>query len=158
MVDYGLVLLETRWLSGKVGVLKTCNYSSVKSECADSYRGCIARGHRSISSGSFPLEAATAIEADIAATLPSIKLFLPEVGPMHSDLKDLLVAWMTSRIDEGLGFYVPGTAKLGAMLLINMNSNEQAFIALRNYLERGCPRAFYGGQSTKDDVSLGVCI
>lgn len=37
------------------------------------------------------------------------------------------------------------------MFLINMPS-EQAFVAMRNMLERHCLRAFYGGSGAKDDV------
>jgi hypothetical protein len=71
---------------------------------------------------------------------------------MHDDLRNLLIAWMVSRTDEGSGFYVSGVARIAAMLLINMSTNEQAFVALRNYLERGCPRALYGGEGSREDV------
>lgn len=91
------------------------------------------------------------IEDDIANTLPSLHLFHPEVGPLYQDLKDMLCAWVVSRSDEGLG-YVSGVAKIAAMFLINMPP-LQGFIAMRNLLERHCLRSFYGGLSTKDDVS-----
>ena len=91
------------------------------------------------------------MEEDIKTTLPSLHLFHPEVGPLYQDLKDMLCAWVVSRSDEGLD-YVPGVAKVAAMFLINMPSS-QGFIAMRNLLERHCLRSFYGGPSSKDDVS-----
>lgn len=63
----------------------------------------------------------------------------------------MLHAWVVSRSDEGLG-YQAGIARLAGMLLLNMPGN-QAFIVLRNLLERHCLRSFYGGPSAKDDVS-----
>lgn len=118
----------------------------------DSFRVCLARARRSISSGAFPTHTLQLLEGDIVATLPNLKLFHPVVGPLYSDLKDLLLAWTVARSDEGLG-YVVGASKVAAMLLLNVTSNERAFVAMRNLLERGCSRAFYGGSSTKDDVS-----
>ncbi|KZT44447.1 RabGAP/TBC [Sistotremastrum suecicum HHB10207 ss-3] len=117
----------------------------------DSFRVCLARARRSISSGAFPTHTLQLLEGDIVATLPNLRLFHPVVGPLYSDLKDLLLAWTVARSDEGLG-YVVGASKVAAMLLLNVTSNERAFVAMRNLLERGCSRAFYGGSSTKDDV------
>lgn len=91
------------------------------------------------------------LEEDIKTTLPSLHLFLPEVGPLYQDLKDMLCAWVVARSDEGLG-YVPGIAKIAAMLLINMPAT-QGFVVMRNLLERHCMRSFYGGMATRDDVS-----
>ena len=48
---------------------------------------------------------------------------------------------------------VVGASRIGAMLLINM-AVPQAFIAMRNLMDRHCLRAFYGGPSAKEDVSL----
>jgi len=84
------------------------------------------------------------------ATLPSIHIFHKETGPMHSDLKDMMCAWVVSRSDEGLG-YTMGAAKVAAMLLINMPV-QQAFIVLRNLLERHLLRSFFGGERSTDDV------
>jgi len=50
---------------------------------------------------------------------------------------------------------VIGASRIGAMLLINMPV-PQAFIAMRNLLDRHCLRSFYGGPSAKEDVSLAV--
>jgi hypothetical protein len=63
----------------------------------------------------------------------------------------MMCAWVVSRSDEGLG-YTLGAAKIGAMLLINMPV-QQAFIVMRNLMERHCMRSFFGGDGSKDDVS-----
>lgn len=73
-------------------------------------------------------------------------------GPLYEELKELLCAWVVSRSDEGLG-YVMGVSKVAAMFLLNMSDKSQVFIAMRNLLERHCLRSFYGGLSSKDDVS-----
>lgn len=71
---------------------------------------------------------------------------------MYEDLKDMLCAWVVARSDEGLG-YLPGVAKIAAMLLLNM-APAQAFVVMRNLLERHCLRCFYGGLASKDEVSV----
>ena len=118
---------------------------------ADAYKTCLSRARRALASGSFPTTVLALLEEDIAKTLPSLRLFAPEKGPLYQDLKDMLCAWVVSRSDEGLG-YVVGVAKIAAMILINMPPN-QGFIVLRNLLERHCLRSFYGGMGSKDDVS-----
>lgn len=70
---------------------------------------------------------------------------------MYSELKDMICAWVVSRSDEGLGYTV-GAAKVSAMLLLNMPV-EKAFVVMRNLLERHCMRSFFGGDTSKDDVS-----
>ncbi|CAE6367749.1 unnamed protein product [Rhizoctonia solani] len=116
----------------------------------DSYKRCLARANRALSSGSFPVETLAIIEEDIRATLPGLHIFHPETGPLYPDLKDLLCAWVVSRSDEGLG-YVKGVSSMAGMFLINMPSDD-AFICMRNLLERHCMRSFYGGASAKDDI------
>ncbi|KAF9486446.1 RabGAP/TBC [Pholiota conissans] len=116
----------------------------------DHYRTCLSRARRALSSGVFPQTTLDLMEQDMLTTLPSIHLFLKETGPMYGDLKDMLCAWVVSRSDEGLG-YTAGAAKIAAMLLINM-PNQQAFIVMRNLLERHCMRSFFGGERAKDDV------
>jgi len=61
-----------------------------------------------------------------------------------------MCAWVVSRSDEGLG-YTLGAAKIAAMLLINMPV-QQAFIVMRNLMERHCMRSFFGGDGSRDDV------
>ncbi|CUA67387.1 TBC1 domain family member 14 [Homo sapiens] [Rhizoctonia solani] len=116
----------------------------------DSYKRCLARANRALNSGSFPVETLAIIEEDIRATLPGLHIFHPETGPLYQDLKDLLCAWVVSRSDEGLG-YVKGVASMAGMFLINMPGDD-AFVCIRNLLERHCLRSFYGGPSVKDDI------
>jgi TBC1 domain family member 14 len=79
---------------------------------------------------------------------------------MYEELKDMLYAWVVSRSDEGLG-YVLGIARIAAIILINMSAGP-GFVVMKNLLERHCMRSFYGGVSTKDDVSpssaLQTCV
>ncbi len=70
---------------------------------------------------------------------------------MYTDLKDMLFAWVVSRTDEGLG-YTLGAARIAAMLLINVPL-PQAFVVMRNLLERHCMRSFFGGDGAREDVS-----
>ncbi|KAJ7706030.1 rab-GTPase-TBC domain-containing protein [Mycena rosella] len=116
----------------------------------DNYRTCSARAKRALGSGAFPAATLSLIEQDISTTLPSLHIFHQENGPLYSDLKDMMCAWVVSRSDEGLG-YTLGAAKIAAMLLINMSA-PQAFIVMRNLMERHCMRSFFGGDGAKDDV------
>ncbi|KAJ7161433.1 rab-GTPase-TBC domain-containing protein [Mycena crocata] len=116
----------------------------------DNYRTCTARAKRALASGAFPSATLSLIEQDISTTLPSLHIFHHETGPLYPDLKDMMCAWVVSRSDEGLG-YTLGAAKIAAMLLINMPA-QQAFIVMRNLMERHCMRSFFGGDGAKDDV------
>ncbi|KAJ6621221.1 rab-GTPase-TBC domain-containing protein [Mycena sp. CBHHK59/15] len=115
----------------------------------DNYRTCSARAKRALGSGTFPSATLSLIEQDVATTLPSLHIFHHETGPLYSELKDMLCAWVVSRSDEGLG-YTRGAAKIAAMLLINMPA-QQAFVVMRNLMERHCMRSFFGGDGAKDD-------
>ncbi|KAL1741191.1 rab-GTPase-TBC domain-containing protein [Schizophyllum fasciatum] len=117
---------------------------------SDSYNPCIARARRALSSGTFPQNTLAAIEADLATTLPALHIFHRETGPLYGELKELLCAWVVARSDEGLG-YTTGASRLAAMLLITMPA-QQAFVVMRNILERHCMRSFYAGEGAKDDV------
>ncbi|KAJ6503385.1 rab-GTPase-TBC domain-containing protein [Mycena vitilis] len=116
----------------------------------DNYRTCLARAKRALGSGAFPAATLSLIEQDISTTLPSLHIFHHENGPLYPDLKDMMCAWVVSRSDEGLG-YTMGAAKIAAMLVINMPV-QQAFIVMRNLMERHCMRSFFGGEAAKDDV------
>ncbi|CAE6446006.1 unnamed protein product [Rhizoctonia solani] len=116
----------------------------------EAYKRCLARANRALTSGAFPVETLAFIEEDIRTTLPGLHIFHPETGPLYQDLKDLLCAWVVSRSDEGLG-YVKGVASVAGMFLINM-SGDDAFVCMRNLLERHCFRSFYGGPSARDDI------
>jgi hypothetical protein len=63
----------------------------------------------------------------------------------------MLCAWVVARSDERLG-YVSGISRIAGMLLLQMPA-PQAFILMRNLLERHCLRSFYGGADARDDVS-----
>jgi len=116
----------------------------------DAYRICLARAKRALSAGTFPMTPLNMIEQDIRSTLPSLHIFDPNSGPLYSELKDMLCAWVVSRSDECLG-YVLGTARIAAMILLNMSAGP-GFVVMKNLLERHCMRSFYGGLSTKDDM------
>lgn len=122
--------------------------------CVDSYRNCLARAKRALSSGTFPTTTLNLIDADIRTTLPTLHIFTPNVGPMYEDLMDMLCAWVVSRSDEGLG-YSMGASKIAAMFILNMQP-AAAFVAMRNLLERHCMSSFYGGLACKDDVRQGI--
>lgn len=116
----------------------------------DTYKSCLARAQKALSSGSFPSTTVHLMEEDIGSTLPTLHIFNSSSGPLYQDVKDLLCAWVVARSDEGLG-YVIGASKIAAMLLLNMSA-PTAFVAMRNLLERHCLRSFYGGLSSRDDV------
>lgn len=94
------------------------------------------------------------MEEDIRTTLPALKIFHPEIGPMYPDLKDLLCAWVVARSDEGLG-YTFGASKVAAMLLLNMPQSS-AFVTMRNLLERHCLKSLFVGESAKDNVCFAL--
>lgn len=117
----------------------------------DNYRICLSRAKRALTGGTFPQATLELIEKDISTTLPALHIFHHEKGPMYTDLKDMLFAWVVSRTDEGLG-YTLGAARIAAMLLINVPL-PQAFVVMRNLLERHCMRSFFGGDGAREDVS-----
>lgn len=116
----------------------------------DNYRSCLSRAKRALNNGSFPQASLDLMERDIDTTLPQLHIFMKETGPLHDDLKDILYAWVVARSDEGMG-YTMGASKIAAMLLINMSA-QQAFVVMRNLLERHCLRSFFGGERVKYDV------
>ncbi|PBL00599.1 RabGAP/TBC [Armillaria gallica] len=116
----------------------------------DNYRICLSRAKRALTGGTFPQATLELIEKDISTTLPALHIFHHEKGPMYTDLKDMLFAWVVSRTDEGLG-YTLGAARIAAMLLINVPL-PQAFVVMRNLLERHCMRSFFGGDGAREDV------
>ncbi|KAG8812786.1 hypothetical protein FRC17_001821 [Serendipita sp. 399] len=116
----------------------------------DMYKACLARAQRALQRGTFPEDSLASLEKDMDETLPALHLFHKETGAMRQDLKDLMLAWIVARSDEGLGYNM-GAARIGAMLLINIPL-PQAFLTMRNLLDRHCMRSFYGGQRSKEDV------
>ncbi|KAF8310415.1 RabGAP/TBC [Clavulina sp. PMI_390] len=117
----------------------------------ETYKTCSTRAKRALAARTFPQDTLSEIENDVQNTLPNLHIFNAEYGPMHQDLKDLLCAWVVSRSDEGLG-YVRGASNIAAMFILNMPLDE-AFLSMRNLLERHCLRSFYGGEGSDDDVS-----
>lgn len=123
---------------------------------SDHYRTCLSRAKRALSSGVFPQDILDLLEQDVRTTLPALHIFHHETGPLYSDLKDMLYAWVVARSDEGLS-YIMGAARVAAMLLINLPV-QNAFVVMRNLLDRHCLRSFFGGEQAKDDVSDVFCF
>ncbi|PWN98959.1 hypothetical protein FA09DRAFT_296362 [Tilletiopsis washingtonensis] len=94
--------------------------------------------------GTFPASDDEAIEADIASTLPSLKLFQRDTGPLFDDLRDVSRARTHAGAKRGADCHsVPGAAPLAAMLLANLSPSE-TLVALLNLLaERPWLRALY---------------
>jgi hypothetical protein len=57
-----------------------------------SYSKSLALANSLIASARYPTELVSLIEADIAKTLPQVKVFLPG-APMYYDLRNLLLAY-----------------------------------------------------------------
>ncbi|PWN39170.1 hypothetical protein IE81DRAFT_318334 [Ceraceosorus guamensis] len=121
------------------------------------FQGASAEAQKAIKEGRFPKADAQAIEADIANTLPSLKLFQRDVGPLYDDLRDVLQAYVMVRLDQlrataavSLSVSAPlplayqaGASSLAAMLLSNLSPTE-TLVALLNLLaERPWLRALY---------------
>ncbi|EGC33543.1 drainin [Dictyostelium purpureum] len=75
---------------------------------------------------------------DIQDTFPQLMIFQKN-GPLHSDLIDVLGAYICYRPDIG---YVPGMTFLAAMFLLNMDKVE-AFICLTNHVNSVCFLPFF---------------
>ncbi|KAL2133101.1 hypothetical protein VTI74DRAFT_2932 [Chaetomium olivicolor] len=72
-------------------------------------------------------------------TWPDLRIFQPG-GPLHQSLVDVLRAYAMYRSDIG---YVPGCNTIAALLLLNLPTPTDAFIALANALNRPLPLSFY---------------
>ncbi|KAI3624578.1 hypothetical protein GLX27_003374 [Malassezia furfur] len=128
-----------------------------------------------LAQGRFPEALCAAIDAEVSATLPSLRLFDHAAAPMHDDLRDVLYAYVFLRADEacqrlGSGvvdlasldelfvLYVPGSASLAAMLLLNLPA-PHAFLALLNLVaSKAWLKAIYQldrPQAQHPDVSRG---
>ncbi|KAF9454129.1 hypothetical protein P691DRAFT_810849 [Macrolepiota fuliginosa MF-IS2] len=111
------------------------------------YRSCLSRAKRALAANVFPKETLDLIEQDIRSTIPSLHLFHPDIGPMYTDLKDMLCAWVVARSDEEWG-YTYDAAKITGVMMILMPA-QRAFNVMRNLLEHHCMRSFYGGGTVK---------
>ncbi|GAP92077.1 putative tbc1 domain family member 14 [Rosellinia necatrix] len=72
-------------------------------------------------------------------TWTELKIFQPG-APLHQSVIDVLRAYSMYRSDIG---YVTGCHTIAALLLLNLDSNSSAFIALANVLNRPLPLSFY---------------
>ncbi|TQS38260.1 hypothetical protein Golomagni_01240 [Golovinomyces magnicellulatus] len=79
------------------------------------------------------------IKDDVKKTYPELKIFQPD-GPLYASLLDVLKAYSMYRSDLG---YISGTCTSAALLLLNLPTPCDAFIALANLLNRPLPLAFY---------------
>ncbi|GAA98640.1 uncharacterized protein L969DRAFT_63337 [Mixia osmundae IAM 14324] len=111
-------------------------------------KGSYAKAHQLVSrlltSSTYPEEILIMIDHDISRTMPNIKLFDKENGPMWSDLRNLLLAHSVFWRDRPS--YAPGICFPAAMLLISMPPPE-AFVALVNLVNKSCLKSFYAGVS-----------
>lgn len=102
------------------------------------------------SQGIIPTKISESVDTDMAKTLPSLGLFHHKGAPLWQDLRDMLYAYIFVRadeacqrlesgtvdletLDEQFVLYVPGSASLAAMLLLNLPVS-QAFIAMLNII------------------------
>ncbi|KAK0725052.1 hypothetical protein B0H67DRAFT_550694 [Lasiosphaeris hirsuta] len=65
-------------------------------------------------------------------------------GPLHQSLVDVLSAYAMYRSDIG---YIPGCNTIAALLLLNLPTPTDAFIALANVLNRSLPLSFYASDA-----------
>ncbi|KAJ2900735.1 TBC1 domain family member 14 [Zalerion maritima] len=72
-------------------------------------------------------------------TWPDLKIF-QSGGPLNQAIVDVLCAYTMYRSDIG---YVPGCNTIAALLLLNLTTSTEAFIALANILNRPLPLSFY---------------
>ncbi|KAL8283059.1 hypothetical protein RB597_010442 [Gaeumannomyces tritici] len=96
-----------------------------------------------------------AIHRDVeSSTWTELKIF-QKGAPLHQSLVDVLSAYAMYRSDIG---YVPGCNTMAALLLLNLPSATEAFIALANLLNRPLPLSFYaadpGAKSTAYSLIL----
>ncbi|KAK4175798.1 hypothetical protein QBC36DRAFT_19018 [Triangularia setosa] len=76
-------------------------------------------------------------------TWPDLRIFQPG-GPLNQSLVDVLKAYSMYRSDIG---YVSGCNTIAALLLLNLPTPVDAFIALANVLNRGLPLSFYASDA-----------
>lgn len=79
------------------------------------------------------------IKLDVLRTFPQLGLF-HEHGPYHQALRDILAAYVVYRPDLG---FCQGMSNLAAMLLLNLTTPAQVFIAFANFLNNELLLQFY---------------
>ncbi|WFD33204.1 hypothetical protein MCUN1_000017 [Malassezia cuniculi] len=115
----------------------------------------------------FPQSVQNAIDSDIEHTLPSLKLFQKDIGALWEDLSNVLAAFAVIRLDEAskrsnidiehadeiarrYHIYVPGTASIAAMLVMNV-SPSAALLSIFNLIAaRGWLHTLYALE--EDDI------
>lgn len=144
------------------------------------HTSALAAARKALEEGSFPKADEEAIERDIANTLPSLKLYQRDTGPLYEDLRDVLRAYVMVRLDQlrdarrndpdasraaaeaaSTGdaripqAYQHGAASLAAMLLSNLTPAE-TLVALLNLLaERPWLRALYAPAPSGAEMTHG---
>lgn len=119
--------------------------------------------------GNFPKDDLIAIEEDIDHTLPTLRLFQKETGPLYDDLFELLCAFTIVRLEQkrtqtsqtaangGLNgarveevdyTYPFGVASLAAMLLMNLSPSESLIALINLIADRPWLRALYSLSAT----------
>lgn len=93
----------------------------------------------------FPADVIAGIDADIAITLPKLKLF-QEGRPMHNDLRQILLAWAVFWRERP--FYPKGSSFTAALFLMNMPPQD-AFLSLVNISRKSCLSYFYNNKKAE---------
>lgn len=128
------------------------------------YSKTSAEAKQRIQEGTFPLGDLHALEADIEATLPSLKLFQKDIGALYEDLHSVLCAlvivWLNHRDAVGKGkekqtdqddvihVYQRGSASLAAMLMSNLTPSETLIAILNLIAERPWLQALYASSDS----------
>ncbi|KAK0712879.1 rab-GTPase-TBC domain-containing protein [Lasiosphaeria miniovina] len=87
-------------------------------------------------------------------TWPDLRIF-QSGGPLHQGLVDILSAYAMYRSDIG---YVPGCNTIAALLLINLPTPTDAFIALANILNRSLPLSFFASDAGAKSTAYNLLL
>ncbi|EGG05279.1 uncharacterized protein MELLADRAFT_36891 [Melampsora larici-populina 98AG31] len=132
---------------GNAGAVGRCELASICSLSDTAFLKSVALAKSLMNSNPprFPAEVIEAIDADLALTLPKLKLF--QVGrPMHNDLRQILLAWAVFWRERP--FYPKGSSFLAALFLINMQPQD-AFLSLVNISRKSCLSYFYNNKQAE---------
>lgn len=129
------------------------------------YTKTSAEARQRIQQGTFPVGDLRALEADIEATLPSLKLFQRDIGALHDDLHSVLCALVIVRLDhhrnsmakgkekqtdqdDTVHVYQQGSASLAAMLMSNLTPSETLIALLNLIAERPWLQALFASSTS----------
>ncbi|KAK4034140.1 hypothetical protein C8A01DRAFT_39398 [Parachaetomium inaequale] len=87
-------------------------------------------------------------------TWPDLRIFQPG-APLHQSLVDVLRAYAMYRSDIG---YVPGCNTIAALLLLNLPTATDAFVALANVLNRPLPLSFYASDAGAKNSAYNLVL